>query len=192
MTARRVILASGSPRRKELLKYVVPEFDAIPSDAPEEASGHPAKRVVKLALVKARDIASQHPDTLVIGADTLVAVPMLGTLGGRVLGKPRDEEDAAAMLRMLSGRTHRVYTGLAVICGGKERTARCVTRVTFAALSDDEIRAYIATGEPMDKAGAYGIQGFGGKYIRSIRGCYYNVMGLPLNTLYTMLTEPGL
>lgn len=177
----RVILASASPRRQELLKTILPEFDIIPSSASEEASGHPSKQVAALALRKARDIAAQHPDALVIGADTLVA------LRGHVLGKPQHEADACRMLRMLSGRTHRVYTGLAVISGGQERTACCMTKVTFARMTDEEIRAYIATGEPMDKAGAYGIQGFGGKFIRGIRGCYYNVMGLPLRTLYEML-----
>ncbi len=180
---RRIILASGSPRRQELLKFVVPEFDVIPSGAPEEAEGHPMRRVVELAQVKARDIAAQYPDALVIGADTLVAIR------GRVLGKPQDEEESASMLRMLAGRTHKVYTGLALIQGEKVRTACCVTRVTFAQMSEAEIRAYVATGESLDKAGAYGIQGFAGKYIRGIRGCYYNVMGLPLHTLYTMLKE---
>ena len=183
---RRVILASGSPRRQELLKLVIPEFDVIPSGAPEEADGHPARRVVALALVKAKDIAEQHPDALVIGADTLVAIR------GQVLGKPRDEQEAIAMVRMLSGRTHKVYTGLALIAAGKARTACCVTRVMFAPMSEAEIHAYVATGESLDKAGAYGIQGYAVKYIRGIHGCYYNVMGLPLHTLYTMLSEPGL
>ena len=183
---RRVILASGSPRRQELLKFVIPEFDVIPSGAPEEADGHPSRRVVELALVKANDIAAQHPDALVIGADTLVAIR------GQVLGKPQDEQEAIAMVRMLSGRTHKVYTGLALISEGKARTACCVTRVTFAHMSEAEIHAYVATGESLDKAGAYGIQGYAVKYIRGIRGCYYNVMGLPLHTLYRMLNEPGL
>ena len=181
----RVILASGSPRRQELLKFVIPEFDVIPSGAPEEADGHPSKRVVELALIKANDIAAQHPDALVIGADTLVAIH------GQVLGKPRDEQEAVAMVRMLSGRTHKVYTGLALIADGKARTSCCVTRVTFAHMTETEIHAYVATGESLDKAGAYGIQGFAGKYIRAIRGCYYNVMGLPLHTLYRMLNELG-
>ncbi len=179
----RVILASASPRRKELLKTILPEFDIVPSDAAEEASGHPSKQVAVLALRKARDIAARYPDALVIGADTLVA------LRGHALGKPQDEADACRMLRLLSGKTHKVYTGLAVISGKAQRTACCVTKVTFAHMTDEEISAYVATGEPMDKAGAYGIQGFGGKFIRGIRGCYYNVMGLPLNTLYTILKE---
>jgi septum formation protein len=183
---RRVILASGSPRRRELLAYLIDKFDAIPSGIDEEASGSPRQQVEKLATDKALDIARQYPDALVIGADTLVAV------GGQVLGKPRDEADAADMLRMLSGRAHNVYTGVAVISSGKTHIAVESTRVTFSHMSDDEIREYIATGEPMDKAGAYGIQGYGGKYISGIHGCFFNVMGLPLNRLYTMLKEPGL
>ena len=186
MLPQRVVLASGSPRRQELLKFVIPSFEVMPSSAPEEAEGHPAKRVVALALVKARDIAAHCPDALVIGADTLVA------LRGRVLGKPKDEAEAASMLRLLSGHTHKVYTGLALIHGGHERTACCMTRVTFAPLTEDEISEYIATREPMDKAGAYGIQGYGAKFIRKVNGCYFNVMGLPLHTLYTMLSKPGL
>ena len=182
----RVVLASASPRRQELLKYVIPAFEVMPSGAPEEAEGHPSRRVVELALVKARDIAARCPDALVIGADTLVA------LRGKVLGKPQDEAEAACMLCLLSGRTHRVYTGLALIRGGHESTACCMTRVTFAPMTEDEIREYIATAEPMDKAGAYGIQGYGAKFIRKVNGCYFNVMGLPLRTLYTILTEPGL
>ncbi len=182
----RVVLASGSPRRQELLKFVIPSFEVIPSGAPEDAGGHPASRVVELALVKARDVAARCESALVIGADTLVA------LQGKVLGKPQDEAEAAAMLRLLSGRTHRVYTGLALIHEGHERTACCMTRVTFAPLTEDEISEYIATREPMDKAGAYGIQGYGAKFIQKVNGCYFNVMGLPLRTLYEMLTEPGL
>jgi septum formation protein len=181
-----VILASGSPRRRELLAFVIPKFDVIPSDIEETASGSPKQQVEKLALDKAEDIARQFPDALVIGADTLVAVD------GHVLGKPQDAADAAAMLRLLSGRTHSVYTGVAVISGGIARTAAEATRVTFCPMTEDEIREYIATGEPMDKAGAYGIQGYGGKYISGIEGCFFNVMGLPISRLYTILKEPGL
>jgi septum formation protein len=187
-----VILASASPRRQELLKYLFPEFEVLPSGAPEDASGHPAGQVVTLALRKARDVAQHNPGALVIGADTLVAISAPGTSRDRVLGKPQDETEAAAMLRLLSDRTHRVYTGVAALFGGLERTEYCMTRVTFAPLSDDEIAGYIATREPMDKAGAYGIQGFGAKFIRKVNGCYFNVMGLPLRTLYTMLKEMGL
>ncbi|NLT98340.1 MAG: septum formation inhibitor Maf [Christensenellaceae bacterium] len=181
LSGRRVILASGSPRRKELLTFIVPEFDVIPSDIDETASGSPEQQVEKLAADKAADIARQFPDAVVIGADTLV------TVGGRVLGKPRDAEEAAAMLHLLSGRDHIVYTGVAVASGGAMRTAVESTRVIFSSMTDDEIREYISTGEPMDKAGAYGIQGYGGKYITGIEGCFFNVMGLPLNRLYNML-----
>ena len=181
LRGRRVILASGSPRRRELLAYILPEFDVIPSGIEEIASGSPAQQVETLAADKAADIAGKYLNAVVIGADTLVAVD------DQVLGKPADEAEAAAMLKLLSGRTHTVYTGVAVVSNGKAHTVVESTLVTFCPLSDDEIREYIATGEPMDKAGAYGIQGYGGKYITSIDGCFFNVMGLPLNRLYNLL-----
>ncbi len=179
----RVILASASPRRKELLGYIIPEFEIIPSGIDETATGSPAAQVKMLAADKAADIARQYPEALVIGADTLVAV------NRRVLGKPADEAEAADMLRMLSSQEHRVYTGVAVIHQGLTKADVNMTRVRFAPLSDEEIRDYIATGEPMDKAGAYGIQGYGGKFISAVHGDYFNVMGLPLNMLYNMLKE---
>ena len=183
---RQIILASASPRRKELLAYIVGGFDIIPSDIEEIASGPPKKQVVKLAQDKALDIAKDHHDAVVIGADTLVAI------GDQILGKPKDTGEAAQMLRLLSGRTHTVYTGVAVVCGDDIKTVCCTTNVTFDTLSEDEITAYIATGEPMDKAGAYGIQGYGGKFIKRIDGCYFNVMGLPQSTVYSMLKKIGL
>lgn len=179
----RVILASASPRRKELLSYIVPDFEVIPSGIDEVATGAPEDQVKQLAADKAADIAKQYPDALVIGADTLVAVE------DRVLGKPADEAEAAGMLRLLSGREHRVYTGVAVVLHGHIKTDVNMTHVQFAKLSGDEVREYISTGEPMDKAGAYGIQGYCGKFIVGIRGDYFNVMGLPLNMLYNMLKE---
>ena len=178
---RRVILASGSPRRRELLAYIVPAFEIIPSGIEEIALGSPAQQVETLAADKAADIAEKYPDAVVIGADTLVAVDDL------VLGKPRDEAEAAAMLKQLSGRTHTVYTGVAVINAGRTHSLLEATQVTFCRMTDEEIIDYIATGEPMDKAGAYGIQGYGGKYITGIEGCFFNVMGLPLNRLYNTL-----
>ena len=180
-TTPRVILASASPRRKELLAHIVPDFSVIPSNIPEDAHGSPRQQVMQLALLKAQDVASRHPDAVVIGADTLVA------LGRRILGKPRDTAQAADMLRQLSGRTHRVYTGVAVVYADRSDVQCGITRVRFETLSDNEIAAYIATGDPMDKAGAYGIQALGGKYIRGIRGCYFNVMGLPQSIVYRML-----
>lgn len=179
----RVILASASPRRKELLSYIIPEFEVIPSGIDEIATGSPNDQVKQLAADKAADIARQYPDALVIGADTLVAVDE------RVLGKPADEAEAADMLRLLSNREHRVYTGVAVVLNSRMKVAANMTHVQFTELSDEEIREYISTGEPMDKAGAYGIQGYGGKFITGIRGDYFNVMGLPLNMLYNMLKE---
>lgn len=183
---RQIILASGSPRRKELLQYIVPEFDVIPSDIEEIASGTPAEQVVKLAKDKATDIAAKHPDAIVIGSDTLVAI------GDTIFGKPASKRDAAEMLGELSGETHQVYTGVAVICGQHTETAYGVTDVTFNKMTPDEIDKYIATGEPMDKAGAYGIQAYGGKFIQKIDGCYFNVMGLPQSILYDMLKKFGI
>lgn len=180
---RQIVLASGSPRRHELLKYIVPEFEIMPSDIEEIAEGSPTEQVVKLALDKASDIAAKNLDAVVIGADTLVAI------GDTIFGKPQDRSDAADMLKKLSGKTHSVYTGIAVVCDG-EVEARCVeTTVTFNDMSETEIEEYIDTGEPMDKAGAYGIQGYGGKFIDRIDGCYFNVMGLPQSTVYDMLKK---
>lgn len=180
---RRVILASASPRRKELLRLVIDEFDVIPSDIEEIAHGTPAQQVKKLAYDKAADVAAAYPDALVIGADTLVF------LGREPLGKPKDEDDAHRMLKRLAGRTHRVLTGVCVICGDKKLTAAERTHVRFAPLTDAEIEAYIRTSEPMDKAGAYGIQGQFAKHIAGLRGCYFNVVGLPLNLLYNMIKQ---
>lgn len=180
---RQIVLASGSPRRHELLKYIVEQFEILPSDIEEIAEGSPKEQVIKLALDKAGDIAGKRPDAVVIGADTLVAI------GDMVLGKPKDKADAARMLKQLSGNTHCVYTGLAVIADGKVETRCVATEVKFNEMSDDEISEYIDTGEPMDKAGAYGIQGYGGKFIDRIDGCYFNVMGLPQSVLYDMIRE---
>jgi len=186
MSKKKIILASSSPRRRELLKYLTPDFDVVPSDIEETASGTPRQQAVKLAHDKALDVTRNHPDAVVIGADTLVV------MGAKVLGKPKDKQDASCMLKTLSGRTHKVYTGVAVICSSKMLTGCEVTSVTFDTLSDYEISEYIETGEPMDKAGAYGIQGYGGKFIKKIDGCYFNVMGLPLNLLYRMLKNLGI
>ena len=139
--------------------------------------------VMSLARGKAREIAKEHPDSLVIGADTLVY------LDGKPMGKPTDKEDAAKMLRELSGREHQVYTGVAVIHGDVEKVDFEKTDVEFRILSDEEIQWYIGTGEPMDKAGSYGIQGQGAVFIPGIKGDYFNVMGLPLCKLWGMLPK---
>ncbi len=184
-----LILASASPRRRELLGYFGLPFSVIPAAGPEEPpQGADADRTVwSLSLQKARQVAESHPDALVIGADTVVEVD------GAILGKPRDEADARRMLRLLSGREHRVYTGVSLV----RRSARVsstqteMTRVFFREMTDAEINAYIATGEPMDKAGAYGYQGRAGMYIERIEGDFFNVVGLPLCRLGMMLQELG-
>lgn len=172
-----IILASQSPRRRELLAQMgVPQFEVVPALGEEIASPglSPAQLVEVLSRQKAEEVAVQAgPDDVVIAADTVVAVD------GAVLGKPRDPADAARMLSLLSGRAHTVYTGVTVRRGTFSRTAHEATQVRFRPLIQSEISAYIATGEPMDKAGAYGIQGFGMRYIRDISGDYYTVMGLP-------------
>ena len=183
-----VILASASPRRRELLSLIFNDFRVLPSEFDESlvpAELGPADHVVYSATAKARDVASRFPGSIVVGADTIVVVD------GAILGKPAEEQDAARMLAMLSGRTHEVYTGIAVILGDAERSGVECTEVTFRELSEEIIRRYIATGEPMDKAGAYAIQGKGAVLIRCISGCYPNVVGLPLYKLSTLLGEFG-
>lgn len=183
-----IILASGSPRRRELLNAAgLTDFKICPAAgdelAPEGLS--PEELVIYLSRNKAEEVAGGHSGAVIIAADTVVCTE------GRVLGKPRDEEDAFNMLRSLSGRTHEVYTGVTVIYGDKTLCSSECTRVFFRELSDDEIRAYIATGEPMDKAGAYGIQGRASLMVEKIDGDYFNVMGLPLCRLGKMLASIG-
>lgn len=181
----KIILASASPRRKELLSYLNIDFTIIPSKKDENASGSPEEVVKSLALQKASDIASKYKDCFVIGADTIVC------LDNKVLGKPKNKDDAFRMLSMLSGRKHRVLTGVCVYSPiSKEfRIEYDSTDVYFDDLSDEEINAYIATGEPFDKAGSYAIQGIGGAMISRIDGCASNVIGLPLPLLKKMLIE---
>ena len=186
----KIVLASASPRRKELLEQVGIEPQICPSHK-EECTGEtdPARMVMELSRVKAEDIAAACQEkTLVIGADTVVA------LGEEVMGKPKDEEEAFGMLKALSGRTHQVYTGVTVIlCLGEGRFHGSSffekTDVHVYPMSEQEIRRYIATGEPMDKAGAYGIQGTFAAWIKGISGDYSNVVGLPLGRLYHEIKE---
>lgn len=184
-----IILASNSPRRKELLNQMgVKEFKIIAPNVDETVDGGlpPAQMVEELSLRKARAAAGRAgPNDLIIAADTVVA------LDGRVLGKPRDGEDAFAMLSALSGREHHVYTGVTVLRGGESATGHEETAVVFRTLAPPEIRGYIATGEPMDKAGAYGIQGRGALLVEGIRGDYCNVVGLPVFRLGRMLADFG-
>ena len=183
-----IILASQSPRRRELLERMGLPFRVITPDIDEhmERSLPPGELVAAISAEKAGAVAAQAgPDAIVIAADTVVA------LDGAVLGKPGDERDAARMLSALSGRTHQVFTGLTVAQGGTVRTVSEETAVTFRPLTEGEIAAYVRTGEPMDKAGAYGIQGYGALLVEGIRGDYYNVMGLPVCRLGGLLKELG-
>lgn len=180
-----LILASGSPRRRDLLTQAGYTFTTRAADIPEDPfdGEEPVTYVVRLARQKAQVVfdAVNDPAAVVLGADTTV------TVDGRILGKPVDAADAARMLRLLSGRTHRVITGVAVVTAAHAEVAAEVTAVRFLTLSDAEIEAYIATGEPMDKAGAYAIQGRAARWIPRVEGCYFNVMGLPLALVGTML-----
>lgn len=184
------ILASSSPRRRELLASLQVPFEVIPSHVPEVHEPHesPADYVGRLSRDKAGAIAREHPDRWIIAADTTV------TLDGVLLEKPVDEADARRMLATLSARTHLVYTGVTLQheAKGYRDTRVTETAVRMLPLPEDDIAWYVATGEPMDKAGAYAAQGYGGMFIESINGSFTNVVGLPLATLFLMLREAGL
>ncbi len=180
-----LILASASPRRRELLAQVGFAFQVCPAHIPEDPlpDEDPITYVTRLAREKAQAVYNEigDPKAVVLGADTTV------TLDNHILGKPEDAADAARMLRLLSGRTHRVITGIAAVTANTVQVAAEVTAVHFLTLSEEEIAAYIETGEPMDKAGAYGIQGHAARWIPRIEGCYFNVVGLPLAAVATLL-----
>lgn len=180
-----LILASRSPRRKELLALVTDQFIVRPAEGEEIADPRlsAARFVTALSEAKAREISANAPSDAVIGADTVVS------FGKEILGKPRDTADAIRMLTLLSGKTHSVFTGVTVIANGNARSFTEETRVTFFPLTDGEIKRYAESGEPLDKAGAYGIQGAGALLVRGIEGDYYNVMGLPVGRLYRLLKE---
>lgn len=181
----KIVLASGSPRRRELLTQAGVDFEVRPVNADETLSPgiQPEQAVLELAKRKAHASLAENPGRVILAADTLVAV------GDEILGKPQNKEHAAEMLRSLSGREHRVFTGVAVTDGKKEKVFAVCTRVEFYELSDDEIADYIATGEPMDKAGGYGIQGRGCVLVREMHGDYFNVVGLPVSRVCRELRE---
>lgn len=184
-----IVLASGSPRRKELLTQMGLTFRVVVSDVDEsiDKTLPPADQVYTISRRKAQAVAREvGDDKLVIAADTIVA------LEGEVMGKPHSREEAIHMLSRLSGNTHEVYTGFTLQKGGETDTQVERTLVTFRVLSEDEIAAYVDTGEPMDKAGAYGIQGLGSMLVRGIEGDYFNVMGLPVCALGQSLLKFGI
>jgi septum formation protein len=187
-TPLRFVLASSSPRRTELLRLIRIDHEVRPAhiDETQRAGESPRSYAERLAREKAQAVAEDHPDAVVIGADTIVVVD------GNVLGKPADARDAAAMLRRISGRVHVVDTAVAVVRNGSVTSAVEEVDVTFRALSDAEIERYIATGEPMDKAGAYGIQGYGATIVQRVSGDYFAVMGLPLGLLVRLLRDVGI
>lgn len=179
----RVMLASASPRRAELLRAAGIAFDVQPADVDEtlHEGETPEAYVRRVAIEKARTIAARAPDAVVIAADTTVVVDE------HILAKPADDEDARRMLRLLSGRSHEVLTGVCVARGRDEETRVVSTLVTFAPLADEEIAWYVASGEPADKAGAYAIQGLASRFVTRIDGSYSNVVGLPVALVYEML-----
>jgi len=188
MSVCRVILASASPRRRQLLDLIGITHEIRPSNIDETMRPRetPRRHAERLAREKASAVAERDPDLITIAADTIVVV------NRKVLGKPRDADDAARMLVLLSGREHVVTTAVAVSRGKKLRSAVEEVRVKFRRLRDDEIEAYIATGEPMDKAGAYGIQGYGATIVERIEGDYFAVMGLPIVRLVGLLRDVGI
>ncbi len=184
----RLILASASPRRRELLQNLGLDFDVIPSDIDEDGITESSAEILvtRLALEKACSIAKEHSEAVVIGSDTLVIKD------GTILGKPKDEVEAEGMLKMLSGATHTVATGVAVVKGDRSMCDVVVTEVTFKKLEQSEIDNYIKSGDPFDKAGGYGIQGKASAMIRGIKGDYFAVMGLPVCRTVEILKEFGI
>lgn len=186
----KLVLASASPRRFELLSKITSNFIQIPSgfDETQVAYEFDIKNyVINIAKGKAIDVAERNKDSIVIGCDTIVE------LDGKVIGKPKDEKEAFSILRSLSGKVHSVYTGIYIINTETKEKAFDYEKsdVTFSVLTDEEIKWYIKTGEPLDKAGAYGIQGYGGLFVDRIEGCYFNIVGLPVSKLNKMLKLMG-
>jgi septum formation protein len=186
----KIILASASERRHELLKRITEKFDIVVSEFDEESvifKGDCEEYVKQLAEGKASAVARLYEDAVVIGCDTIVFSQ------GKVLGKPCDKNEAFEMLKLLSGNVHQVYSGLSIIHmkDSKIISDFVKTDVRFSVLNDSDILAYVESGEPMDKAGAYGIQGYGGLFVEEIHGCFYNVVGLPLNRLKFLMKDMG-
>ena len=183
-----LILASASPRRAELLRNAGIPFIVDRAHVPEQplAGEMPIDYAQRLAHDKAIAVFARHESEAVLGADTVVVVDE------HLLEKPADANDAARMLRLLSGRTHQVITGICVVASGFERTEAEITQVTFSELTDEDIAEYVRSGEPMDKAGAYGIQGMASRWVTRVEGCYFNVVGLPVARVYRLLRKAEL
>ena len=184
----RFVLASASPRRRELMKKITPDFDVLTADVDERTVdiSEPSLLCMELAREKCLAVACGRPGDCVIGCDTMVYA------GGKLLGKPADKADALRMLRILSGNTHFVYTGVHIEAPGVSRSFFCRTAVRFSVMSETEMEAYASSPDPYDKAGGYGIQSGAGIYVEGIEGDYYNVMGLPVAMLYRELRDLGL
>lgn len=180
-----LLLASGSPRRRELLALITRDYTVVPSAVDERriAADSPAHLAGALAVAKAQAVAAAHPQDVILGCDTIV------DCDGQVFGKPRDEADAARMLRALSGRTHKVHTGVCVCQGSRKIAAVETTVVQFAPIAEEDLLRYIRTPEPYDKAGAYAIQGHAALWCTGIAGCYYNIMGLPVHRTAQLLAN---
>jgi septum formation protein len=187
LTAVRLILASASPRRAELLTAAGFEFDVVPADVDETPmrDEQPGDYALRVARAKADRVAASHPAGLVLGADTVVVA------GGRMMGKPTDAADAGSMLKVLSGVFHEVLTAVVAQGGGRRAEELVTTRVRFQPLTDEEIAWYVGTGEPSGKAGAYAIQGRAARFIDRIEGSWSNVVGLPISAVYHLLAELG-
>jgi len=186
--AKKIILASRSPRRQVLLRQIGLTFDVCESGVDENLDGDldPYEHVTILSQRKAVEVGQNYPDAFIVGADTIVV------LDGSILGKPVDPADASRMLSILSGRTHKVYTGFTILDRPSDRqiTDVAITEVKFRQITPDEIDAYIKTGSPMDKAGAYGIQDdYGAVFVENINGCFYNVVGFPVTKFYLALEQ---
>ncbi|MGL4345886.1 MAG: Maf family protein [Cellulosilyticaceae bacterium] len=186
----KIVLASGSPRRKQLMGLIPVSYEVIVENTDEyvDENKSPQENVIALAAQKAEAVAKRHQDRWIVGCDTVVVCE------GKILGKPKDEEDATVMLMQLSGKTHQVLTGACLMHEGLGEVHSFVeaTKVHFKHMTTEEIAYYVATKEPMDKAGAYGIQGYASVFIQGIEGDYYNVMGLPVHRLYEILKKLNL
>lgn len=181
----KIILASGSPRRRELMQMVGYQFDVVVADIDEtiDCNNDLVKEIEKLSFRKANAVFVEHSDNIVIGSDTIVKID------NEVLGKPKSIMDAKLMLHKLSNRTHQVVTAVTILSKDKQETFSCITDVTFYELSDEEIDEYVNSVEPLDKAGAYAIQGRGSEFVKSINGDYYTVVGLPIAEVYHRLKK---